>query len=336
VKPVVIVGGGVAGLALGIGLRQKGVSVTLFEAGDYPRHRVCGEFISGRGQQTLERLGLLPALRDAGAQVLSTIAFYSERNCHLRRVLPNSALGISRWSLDATLAATFEMLGGDLRRNTSWRGNFSAPGVVRATGRDRTQARQANKWFGMKAHAHGVRLEADLEMHFLKAGYIGLCRLPGGLTNVCGLFWSTMRGSHPRELLRGTPGSIVRERVNNAEWEPNSFCAVGGLPLHAPFYRGAEARVGDAVAMTPPLTGNGMSFGLETAELACGPFKEFAEDRFAWQAAVDQVWHLYRRQFGRRIVCANSLHRLLLTTGSFGLWLGGGRHAWRLCFGATR
>ena len=57
-KPVTIIGGGLAGLTLGIGLRQHGVPATIIEAGNYPRHRVCGEFVSGRGQATLARLGL--------------------------------------------------------------------------------------------------------------------------------------------------------------------------------------------------------------------------------------------------------------------------------------
>ncbi|MFZ9874958.1 MAG: NAD(P)-binding protein, partial [Candidatus Methylacidiphilales bacterium] len=47
-KTVEIVGGGLAGLTLGLCLRQKGVPVDLFEAGTYPRHRVCGEYLSGR------------------------------------------------------------------------------------------------------------------------------------------------------------------------------------------------------------------------------------------------------------------------------------------------
>ena len=66
-KPITIVGGGLAGLTLGIGLRQRGVPVTVWEAGHYPRHRVCGEFISGRGQETLSRLGLRELLERAGA-----------------------------------------------------------------------------------------------------------------------------------------------------------------------------------------------------------------------------------------------------------------------------
>ena len=49
-KPVTIVGGGLAGLTLGIALRENSVPVHIYEAGTYPRHRVCGEFISGRGQ----------------------------------------------------------------------------------------------------------------------------------------------------------------------------------------------------------------------------------------------------------------------------------------------
>ncbi|HZI32692.1 MAG TPA: NAD(P)-binding protein, partial [Candidatus Binatia bacterium] len=49
-KSITIVGGGLAGLTLGIGLRRRDVPVTILEAGEYPRHRVCGEFISGRGQ----------------------------------------------------------------------------------------------------------------------------------------------------------------------------------------------------------------------------------------------------------------------------------------------
>ena len=46
-QPIEIVGGGLAGLSLGLALRQQDIPVTLFEAGSYPRHRVCGEFITG-------------------------------------------------------------------------------------------------------------------------------------------------------------------------------------------------------------------------------------------------------------------------------------------------
>src|SRR6266567_1458074 len=75
-KPITIVGGGLAGLTLGIGLRQRGIPVVLWEAGAYPRHRVCGEFICGRGLDSLTRLGLRDSLLQAGAVEAHTAAFF--------------------------------------------------------------------------------------------------------------------------------------------------------------------------------------------------------------------------------------------------------------------
>src|SRR5437016_5730079 len=135
-RPITIIGGGLAGLTLGIGLRQRGLPVTILEAGRYPRHRVCGEFISGRGQQTLSNLGLLDSLRRSGAQPAATAAFFLPgRNTAPIRRLESSAICISRFELDALLARTFRELGGDLRENTRAGVNQLEEGIVRASGR---------------------------------------------------------------------------------------------------------------------------------------------------------------------------------------------------------
>src|SRR5688572_15234786 len=118
-KPITIIGGGLAGLSLGIGLRQRGVPVTIFEAGKYPRHRVCGEFISGRGQRSLERLGLRDKLIQAGTHIAKTAAFLSGK-ISWRKELPESALCISRFVLDNLLAEEFCKLGGELKSGSRW------------------------------------------------------------------------------------------------------------------------------------------------------------------------------------------------------------------------
>ena len=64
-ETITINGGGLTGLSLAIALRKHGVAVTLHEAGTYPRHRVCGEFISGVSRDTLETLGIADAFMDA-------------------------------------------------------------------------------------------------------------------------------------------------------------------------------------------------------------------------------------------------------------------------------
>jgi menaquinone-9 beta-reductase len=75
-KAVTIVGGGLAGLTLGIALRRRNIPVTVWESGAYPRHRVCGEFISGRGQAVLEYLGLMQQLCSCGARRAVSAAFF--------------------------------------------------------------------------------------------------------------------------------------------------------------------------------------------------------------------------------------------------------------------
>ena len=43
---VIIIGGGLGGLALSILLSKEGFHVLVLEKDDYPRHKVCGEYVS--------------------------------------------------------------------------------------------------------------------------------------------------------------------------------------------------------------------------------------------------------------------------------------------------
>jgi 2-polyprenyl-6-methoxyphenol hydroxylase-like FAD-dependent oxidoreductase len=187
-KPITIIGGGLAGLTLGIGLRQRGIPVAIWEAGHYPRHRVCGEFISGRGLDVLTRLGLLESLVQAGALRAQTASFHATRTRSPLRPLPSPALCLSRFTLDALLAQHFRDLGGELGEKQRWREDGCFEGLVRANGRRLQPLENGWRWFGLKVHARNVPLAADLEMHVLPGGYVGLCRLKDGAVNVCGLF----------------------------------------------------------------------------------------------------------------------------------------------------
>ena len=105
-------GGGLAGLSLGIALRQTGAPVVLHEAGVYPRHRVCGEFISGVSPAVLETLGIADLVQDAKRH-FSSAWYFRERTVY-RTQLP-SAVGISRYALDERLAVRFRELDGILK-----------------------------------------------------------------------------------------------------------------------------------------------------------------------------------------------------------------------------
>jgi len=341
--PITIVGGGLAGLTLGIGLRRQGIPVTIWEAGTYPRHRACGEFISGQGQGVLRRLGLLDSFIKAGMREATTAMFVAEcAEGPVHQVGP-PALCLSRYTMDAMLAREFQSAGGQLRIEQRWPGQFS-DGVVRAAGRRARSHQNGWIWFGLKVHARNVSLKADLELHCRKNGYVGLCRLPAGETNVCGLFRRPVCGeAQPlnwRDFLRGAPDTFLHERLRTAVFDESSFCSVAGLsllPQRASLL--TECCIGDALTMIPPATGNGMSMAFEAAELAIEPLAAFSRETLPWGETRRAIAQACDRRFAQRLTWANWLQRLIFMPGMGGMFTGMALRSewlWRAFFARTR
>ena len=313
-KAVTIIGGGLSGLCLGIGLRQRGVPVRIVEAGSYPRHKVCGEFLSGKGREVLAALGLEARL--TGAREAVDVTFSLGASTTAVRALPSPALCLSRWKMDAVLAEMFSELGGELI--TAHRASAEAgEGIIRATGR-RPQAEEGGwRLFGMKAHALGVTLRAGLEMHFTPRGYVGLCAVEDGRVNVCGLFRS--RAAVPalardwRDWLSGHPGSALRERLADARWDDASFSTVAALAL-APrrALPGDGMSIGDALTMIPPVTGNGMSMACESAAAAIEPLAAWSGGAASWAEARLNLSRRLDREFSSRLRTAAILQRAVV------------------------
>ena len=309
-REIIITGGGLAGLSLASALRLQQIPVTIVEAGSYPRHRVCGEFISGVGDSTLEALGIMELFKDARRHW--TLAWFEKGRMIHRDRLKEPALGISRYLLDQRLVDHVASLGAVVRAGI--RGSPQAgEGLVWAAGRKPAQG----PWIGLKAHVRGITPGEDLEMHAGTNGYAGLASVENGWTNVCGLFRKdrAIKAAPGRMLtayLEAGGNSKLAILLNQCEWRENSISAVAGFQLGRQKPMPGLLALGDAESMIPPFTGNGMSMAFQAAELAVEPLAAWSLGERSWQSTVNEVRIRLERKFKRRLAVAATLHSVLL------------------------
>jgi len=321
--PLVIVGGGLAGLSLAAGLRNRGVAVSVHEAGHYPRHRVCGEFISGVERSTLETLGIAEAFDDALLH-RSVVWHHGDQRIH-ENFLPAPAYGISRHRLDLRLVHLVERLGGEVHQGVRV-SRKSEMGTVWAAGRIAGES----PWIGLKAHFLDLPTLADLEMHVGTNGYVGLAGVEEGRVNVCGLFRldreRSGKGSALQlDYLRAGGLAALADRLERAMPDEASFKGVSALRLGWQSPAVEFFSIGDAAAMIPPFTGNGMSMAFQSAESALDPLVAWSAGECSWPEAVSTLRSALRQRFSRRLGNAGVLQGLLGHPLGRGLMNGLGR-----------
>jgi 2-polyprenyl-6-methoxyphenol hydroxylase-like FAD-dependent oxidoreductase len=101
---VVVVGGGPAGAVAALSALNEGARVTLHEKSNFPRHKVCGEFLSPEFGKVLDRLGAWDRLRESGVATIRRMSLWIG-NRELRHRLGEPAYGLSRHRMDTVLLA---------------------------------------------------------------------------------------------------------------------------------------------------------------------------------------------------------------------------------------
>lgn len=313
-KSLEIVGGGPAGLAAGILLRRHGVPVDLHEAGTYPRHRVCGEFLCGLDPGMPAMLGLTDVF--ARAAINQSCGWFDRQDKLIYQAdLPVRVHGLSRWQMDVAMAAEFTRLGGNLHAHSRV-DPMGKPGRIRACGR---QAASASNWCGLKAHFRHMDLRADLEMHLGSGGYLGLAKIEDGLVNACGLFPASAlntRDPQPHRLAAATRTlglDVLADRLGAADLVTDSL--VGCAKIHPGWQANHDEispGIGDAMAIIPPFTGNGMTMAIQAADQLSGIMLGYARGEYSWPEAVAMARAAQRRRFSRRLHWAQWAHPVML------------------------
>lgn len=255
-----MLGGGPAGSMAAIrACREGAASVEILERSRFPRHKVCGEFLSPEIAPILERAGVLDAFLQREPWAVRRMAVFLG-SAEKRAVLPEAAFGLSRYCFDELLWNEAAKLG---TRHVE-----VGEATVIATGRPASPEAKGSRLFGFKAHFDGPTDDA-VELYFQGDTYVGINCIEGGRTNVCGLApESALKavGFEPETLL--WQSAALRARL-----APLKRCMdwvfTGPLAFGQRWNpEGTALLCGDALSFVDPFTGSGLLCAAVTGSLA--------------------------------------------------------------------
>ncbi len=224
-KPkILIAGAGVAGGSLAIRLAQRGFPVTLVEREKFPRHKLCGEFVSPEALLHFGQLGVLEDMTAIGGDRINETVFYSPNGrsvgvpsgwfehgesgalsisraemdlCLLNKAKESGVEVLEETSVTKLIVENAEVTGVKLKNRDGKISEISADLFVDATGRARILTKQIErldlqikkpktKYVAFKAHLKNTSIEPGVcEIYFFRGGYGGLSNVENGAANCC-------------------------------------------------------------------------------------------------------------------------------------------------------
>ena len=196
-------------------MAKQGKKVVIFEKETYPKHKVCGEFISLESYDFFKQIGL--PLDDWNLPIIKELQLTSQKGASFNHQLKIGGFGLSRAKLDFELTQLFN------NYNITFFSNTKVASVDRHTIHFNKQAVAAKliigahgkysanythqkretpskNYIGVKYHIKGDFNPNIIALHSFKGGYCGMSKIEGNQYCLCYLCDSTLLKEHQNDV----------------------------------------------------------------------------------------------------------------------------------------
>jgi len=334
---IIIIGGGLAGLSNAIHLSRAGLKVGLIEKNEFPKHKVCGEYISSEVTPYLNWLGIDPY--EHGATRISRFELSTSFGKKIGTSLPLGGFGISRFTLDQALMLKAKASGCEIIRDivdqvefkndkfslqTKSSNSYHANFVIGAFGKRSKLDNVLNREFfkakapflGVKAHYKGDFPNDLVALHNFEGGYCGVSKIENDLINICYLVKYDVFKKHKnievfqKEVIEQNPH--LKKVFANSQIvfeNPLTISQISFLPKKTVEHHMLMS--GDAAGMIHPLCGNGMGMAIHSALILSELLLKFFNKEIKTRASLENQYKKeWNRTFRKRLYAGRIFNKL--------------------------
>jgi len=334
---VIIIGGGLAGLTSALHLSKQGLKVTLIEKHDYPRHKVCGEYLSNEILPYLYWLNVdVNVLHPAHIEELK---FTTQQGQSYKIKLPLGGIGVSRYSLDSLLykkakdsgctivVATVTAISfSDDTFAVSFQGQIlNAKVVLGAYGKrsnidqilSRDFMKKPSTWMAVKAHYSGDFPDNLIALHNFEGGYCGVSKVEQNKINVCYLA-DVETFKKYRNIADYQKYVLSKNDHLKYFFDHNSMLFDKPITISQFSFDKKDAienhilMVGDTAGLIHPFCGNGMAMAIHSAKLASELILDYYSCKIKSRQQLEMMYvNRWQQAFGRRLLFGRMLSSIL-------------------------
>ncbi|MDN3491491.1 NAD(P)/FAD-dependent oxidoreductase [Winogradskyella bathintestinalis] len=325
---VIIIGGGLAGLTSAIHLSKANFNVLLIEKNEYPKHKVCGEYISNEVLPYLNYLGFNPF--EHGAKQISNFKLTTHSNNRITAKLPLGGFGMSRYELDFQLYQLALKNGVEVVKDSVLDVKFKddifqvetktqqilhTKIVIGAYGKrsnldvhfNRKFIKKKSPYLGVKMHFSGDFPEDMVALHNFKGGYCGVSKVESDHINLCYItnFESFKKykdiETFQEEVL--FKNSALKAIFKNSKPEFEKPLTISQISFKTK--KPVENHIimcGDTAGMIHPLCGNGMGMAIRSAQLASQLIIDYLHGKIVSRQTLENTYtERWKKTFGMRL-----------------------------------